>query len=78
MKRKKKNPNIENDAPWSDFDKAIVNKIKTTWANESPVESSPICLTAMTGRKGEIPSRNEFGEVGLSLMIMFGHLPKRC
>lgn len=42
--KRKKNPSIVNDAAWSDFDKATMNKIETTWANESPGESSPICL----------------------------------
>lgn len=40
-RKKKKNPSIENDAAQSDFDKATANKIKTTWADECPMESSP-------------------------------------
>lgn len=42
--KRKKNPTFVNDAAWSDFDKATVNKIETAWANESPVESGPIFL----------------------------------
>lgn len=38
--KKKNNKTIKNDTAWSDFDKGTVNKIETTQANESLIETA--------------------------------------
>jgi len=67
--KRKKNPIIKKDAAWSGFDKAPMNRIKTTWASESPMESSPACLRQLQ-RVGKV--KPQAGSVKLISLLWLG------